>query len=391
MDRTIHTAILIHLAREWRVFHRRDLIRALAATIPEGWAILAVNRPITLDVTLVREPKRLFREARRREPQQLGPRLYLCTPRQISHELIADRIPGMPSVNRRLVHRQLRQALTGLFPSARSTIDWLYSPMQMWVSGSRPGGKLVYECYDEYGMRHDGSIRSRFQAKEKTLLARADLAFVTAEILAHRRNHLARRIAYLPNGVTAEFLTARPAQRPAATRTPPCIGYLGNLRSEIDHDLLAALVSGNTQWKFVFVGPVEKGRFSARLSAFPNVEFLGPRPHEQLPNVLQAFDVGLVPFILNDFTAAINPLKAYEYMAAGVPIVASDLPELRKFRDSIRLVPNTAEAFTRAIARTLAEDRKILGEKLIAIARDYTWDAICKNIVVPELTKLAES
>ena len=149
--------------------------------------------------------------------------------------------------------------------------------------------------------------------------------------------------------------------------------------------MLEPLFSKRSDWHLVFIGPVQRESLIQRLRSLPNVHFLGRRPHENLPGLLTRFDVGLIPIVINGFTRALSPLKLFEYMGAGVPIVSTDFEELRQFRSLIKLTPNDACAFERAIEETLAEDRGILSRRLHAEARNHTWGAVNRDRVVPVL------
>ena len=117
----------------------------------------------------------------------------------------------------------------------------------------------------------------------------------------------------------------------------------------------------------------------------PNVHFLGPRRHESLPGVLERFDVGLIPIVINEFTRPLTPLKFFEYLGAGVPMVSTSFRELEQFRHLIRLVPNEPDAFEAAIQQTLDEDRAALSRKLRREAELHTWDVVNRESVVPVL------
>ena len=386
----IDTLLIIHASREYHTFHRRPLIEALADALPERWAMLCVDRPLTLDAPARKSFRWCLDAWRERRPRQITPKLFLFRPVQLAHELIADRIFGLAQSNRLLLRRQLCRVIDELFSDVEQVISWISDPVQQWAWELLPDEKTVYECYDEYGINPDGSPRPRVQRKELRALARADVTFITAENMASHRRLLTKRIVYLPNGVPTTFITASSSHRSTIEHhLPPCIGYLGNLRQEVDIPLLEGLARENPQWEFVFIGPVQKAEFRRRLGRLSNVRFTGTQPHDSLPHVLQQVDVGLIPFQRNEFTRVLNPLKTYEYMAAGVPIVASNLPELRRFSHLIRFVENTPQAFAEAIRRVLAADRETLRQQLIETARQYTWENICRGVVVPELRQLA--
>jgi glycosyltransferase involved in cell wall biosynthesis len=116
-----------------------------------------------------------------------------------------------------------------------------------------------------------------------------------------------------------------------------------------------------------------------------NVHFLGPRPHKDLPSLLGRLDVGLMPFVVNDFSRPLVPLKLYEYMAAGLPVVSTKLPNLAPYRSLIRLSAQDVDSFGVAITETLALDRADQAQKLRAAAQKYTWTKINEEYVVPVL------
>lgn len=387
----IHTLIIIHLARQWDVFHRRFLIHALAAALPRGWAVLAVNRPLTCEVTPIKYPRRLVRELPHRVPRRLAPSLYLYTPWQPLHEITAARLPGMTRLNRRVLRRQLRRIAEKIFPGVKHMFSWIYHPNQHWTWKIHPEAQTIYECFDDNARHPNGVPRADMWQRELRLLADTDLAFFTADLLAESRSPRVHRGCYLPNGVPAFMLEGDDtgtADRSGAAGIQ--VGYLGNWYEFMATELLHGLCRDNPQWNFVFAGPVKQRTAIQELQRLPNVTFRGPLPYDHVPAFIRGLDVALIPFVLNDYVRATNPLKTYEYMAAGVPIVASALPELQRFSDIICITENTPQAFAAAITAILKDKRNELSPKLIATAREYTWEAICRKVVLPELLRLAD-
>src|SRR5262249_3763755 len=129
-------------------------------------------------------------------------------------------------------------------------------------------------------------------------------------------------------------IPAYPRPRELDGLTGPIIGYSGNLSDRVDIDLLDAVVRARPDWSFVFVGSAHLDRSALRLQQQPNAHFVGPKPYEQALALMQHFDVALIPHVDNEMTQSMNPLKAYVYVALGVPIVAtpvSNLDELAEF------------------------------------------------------------
>src|SRR5581483_11483704 len=123
-------------------------------------------------------------------------------------------------------------------------------------------------------------------------------------------------------------------------------------------------------WSFVLVGPI--GIDTSSVRGLRNVRLLGPRPYADLPAYLAAMDIALIPFKHNEVSFHADPIKAYEYLAAGVPIVASDLPALRRLAHVIRLA-DSREAFLKAIEAALAEGRQARRAERQAEAAQHSW------------------
>jgi glycosyltransferase involved in cell wall biosynthesis len=153
----------------------------------------------------------------------------------------------------------------------------------------------------------------------------------------------------------------------------------------LEFDLLESLFQKRADWHFVLVGPIQDEKLVRGLRRLPNVHFLGTRPHEALPGVLRRFDVGLIPITINGFTQWLSPLKLFEYLGAGVPVVSTNFQELDEFRSLIDLVPNDAGSFESAIQATLTQDRDHLKKRLQSEARRHTWDVINRERIVPVL------
>ncbi len=244
----------------------------------------------------------------------------------------------------------------------------------------------VYHCYDEYNYDSNGDFLPRRWAVEQAVLQSADVTFVTSSVLISRRAHLARRLEMLPNGMPEFFLTPDVGTDDVIAATPkPRLGYVGNIFPLIDFAMLAAVMQRRPEWHLVMVGPIHRTADVSLLRSLPNVHFVGPRPHEQLPSVMRYFDVGLIPMIINGFTKPLTPLKLFEYMACGVPVVSTKFPELEQYASDIELVDCSSGAFEEAIARTLRRDRSHTATRLREIARTRTWTAINREFVVPIL------
>jgi len=382
----IDTVLLIHVPSIWETTNRRYAFRALAETLPPHVAVICVDRPVDFFVAPIKRPRRFLSGIWRLGDFAVGERLRVIRPRLLLHEIPAARVPGVTAINRVLLRRQLQNVIRRRFPGARHVIQWIHGPAQRWVYDVFPDAGRVYHCYDEYTCSNDGRFHPDRWEREKRVIQEADITFITSELLKHRREKIARRLALIPNGVPEFFFEHHPIGTDPIDQIPhPRIGYLGNVFALLDYDLLREICVQRPDWQMVFVGPIYSEALVQDLRGLPNAHFVGPRPHEELPAILQRFDVGLMPFLINDFTRPLVPLKLYEYLAVGVPVVSTDLPNLDTFRSLIRLVPNEVGAFEAAIAQELTRDRTGIAARLREAARAFTWPRINKEYVIPVL------
>jgi glycosyltransferase involved in cell wall biosynthesis len=232
-----------------------------------------------------------------------------------------------------------------------------------------PKARAVYRMCDETAAFPD-TPRS-FAAIEREVLARVDVVIATARTLEERaRRAGARQVVYLPNACDPEPFAppARPDPDLAALGRPLAI-YAGALDHWFDAELLAETARRLPHWRFALIGPGRGGSGTA-----PNLHRLGPRPSTELPACFAAADAGIVPFRLTPMTHAIHPIKVYEYLAAGLPVVATPMAETAAMQAPITLAADPA-AFAAALeaTRSVADGGSARAAR-ISFARRNTWD-----------------
>ena len=153
----------------------------------------------------------------------------------------------------------------------------------------------------------------------------------------------------------------------------PIIGFHGLLADWVDFELIKKVAEHFSQGSVVLVGKVaaDAEKHASVLDGVPNVHFLGRKPYGELPAYCKAFDVALNPFVVNELTLAANPLKVREYLAAGLPVVSTDIPECRVLPDC--LIGTDHADFIAKIESALADPkpREVISD---AIAHE-SWDA----------------
>ena len=206
-----------------------------------------------------------------------------------------------------------------------------------------------------------------------------DAVVATAGILTHSKRPASGRVYHLPQGVNYEhFATPRPRPADLGALPRPIIGFAGAFYDRCDFQLLRRLADANPRGSLVLVGPVIDDPAPIRR---PTVHLLGPRPYRELPAYVQAFDVGIVPYVLNEETVAVDPLKLLEYLAAGVPVVCTALPEARKYEGAVMIAADR-EAFVEAALAGAAEVADgAARERRQAPARRHGWARRAKRFI----------
>lgn len=278
-----------------------------------------------------------------------------------------------------LVRRQWRTFPARLALAARAEAEawdvlWIADPLAGPVADLVPHRALVYECVDDHaGFWEAQGLAQAVRAAEAALARRAARVVATAPALVERLAALNARTAHVGNGVElARFAGVEGGEGPV-------VGFYGMLGEWVDRALLAELARRRPDWRFVLVGPVAAPLEG--LDTCPNVRLVPPVPYEDLPGWLTGAAVWLVPFRDSALTRAVDPLKAYEYLAAGRRVVAAPLPALEPLGALVDRAEGV-EAWEAAIAAAIARGPATGAERAAILdrlaARD--WGAIAGRL-----------
>lgn len=207
----------------------------------------------------------------------------------------------------------------------------------------------------------------------------ADIVLTTSDKLFELASSINPRCYLIPNGCDYEHFSNRIHGRPAeiANLTGPIIGYIGVVATWVDVELIARVADSNPDCNVVVVGPLYN---VSDVPQRPNIHWLGFKNYEQLPAFAQSFDIGLVPFRVSSMTDAVNPIKMWEYMATGMPIVTTDMPEARKYGDLVYVSANVDE-FIINVGRAIAEYAPEMRERRIQLAQENSWKVRATHII----------
>ncbi len=265
--------------------------------------------------------------------------------------------------------RQCGAALRSLAPGRRPILV-TGSPPSAGVVGRLGEVASIYFCMDDYA--HLPNVSAGMLAPlEREMLAKVDCVVATARRLSETKIPRSGRVHLLPQGVNFDHFATRHPHPPELKTLPrPIIGFAGSVSDCCDLGLIASLADSNAEGSIVLVGPVTT---DVRRLRRPSVHLLGPRPYARLPAYVQSFDVAIIPYILNDWTRSVDPLKLLEYLAAGVPVVSTAIPEAYKYREVISIA-ETSEQFLGLVREILMNGYNARSQLARAVAKENTWE-----------------
>lgn len=259
-----------------------------------------------------------------------------------------------------------------------SAAAWIYDTEAAEYLNAFTNTVVVYDCVDDHAQqagvdRNPGRVRE----EENKILQRADLVTVTSKRLYELKKNKNKNVQLVLNAGDVElFKTLTPSPSPLSRRgARPVLGTVGALDSyKVDFELLEKLAKARPKWSIVLIGNpiVDKDREQLeRLASLPNIKWLGEIERTKVPAYVKDFDVCLIPYRLSAYNEASFPLKFWEFMATGKPIVVSGLPELREYEGLIEYA-KSAEEFIQKCEEALKNPGQT--EERVLLAQEHTWE-----------------
>ena len=240
--------------------------------------------------------------------------------------------------NQKFLIRQVKKAMRKL--DFKNPINMVFNPAAGLLAGKLGESELIYYCVDEY-TAFTGAA-SGLREIEEDLFRKADLVIVSAEKLFETKQHFNKNTFVIRHGTDWKHFRK---SLDSATKIPdeianlpkPIIGFHGLLADWVDFDLIKKTAEHFSEGSVVLIGKiaVDAEKKIKILDDVKNIHFLGRKPYAELPNYCKGFDVALNPFEINELTLAANPLKVREYLAAGLQVVSTDIPEVRILKDCL--------------------------------------------------------
>lgn len=354
---------------------KQQIMHRLAATN----RILYVEEPVTMLAPL--KVTALWWRWRALLPRlrQVEPGLWTLTPPPLVP--FGNVRPSVNRLNQWWLAQYVRWAVRRL--GLRDYLLWTYLPTSVALVDRLDPAALVYHCVDEHSAFPGFVDPDVVRAYDDALTRRADLVITTAENLRASRaalnphtHHVANAADVAHFGRALDPALALPADIAAIPR--PRIGVIGVHDERLDEAAVEAIALADPAWHVVMVGPIREGDVDeARLRPLPNVHLLGGKPLAELPAYLKALDVALIPYKLNELSRNIFPLKLFEYLAGGVPVVSAALPELAPYADVVALAARPRDypaLVSRALADLAGPRAAAARDERARLAADNTWD-----------------
>lgn len=357
------------------IWTNRQYVMSLIPEIDGSARVLYVDPPRFVGTTI-----------RSREPSPPAGvsvlRTWLPLPNRVTRRILGRRLDAL---------NMLRVAGSKELGVEGQRVLWTYSPLTLPVlplilRRIRPD-VLVYDVVDDYSaMIHYQSIMGEegLRAADSQLTRLADRVFVSSIPLLSQRRALNASCIYVGNACDVGAFGAVRAgvpDHPALVEIPePRIGFHGALtRDKLDVDLIAALALQRPEWSFVFAGPELEPTLRERTGQFSNVYIVPRIPREEAPRFVGGLNVGFLPYVRSGYTASMNPLKMYEFLSAGLPVVSRRLPFVGsdEVKPQAGVIP--AETVSEFIAGITDALLGVVGPPELATLAEFDWKEKAKR------------
>jgi glycosyltransferase involved in cell wall biosynthesis len=315
----------------------------------------AGNRVLYIENTGVRSPglkdfsrvtarlKRWWKAFRSSGARAVAPNLHVCSPLVMPpfgsrFRRVLNRGIFLPAIKR--AARQLKM---------RDPIIWTYLPTDtacdlIKLLRDKESAIVYYVGADFDQLVPD---LDRLRKAERAVIDLSDVIITNCSTLTNRYSPMHKRVHTFPFGVDLSAFQSEKEESEISRRAlhllskveelkRPVIGYVGGLHRHVDFSLLAESAKAKPDWSWVFVGPVQSP--VGELENLPNVHFAGQQPHEELVHFVRRFDVCIVPYLNNAFTATVVPVKLNEYLAVGKPVVSTSIPMVCEFNEKHKVI-----------------------------------------------------
>jgi glycosyltransferase involved in cell wall biosynthesis len=366
---------------EWDIFNRREFILEMAK-VNSDCKVVAINRPAALIPNIFRRGKaRSVFNALFSKGCQDVEGVRLIRPFTIFHDLIGARFNNGQGnfIQRIFIDRALKYS--GINPKPDDeVVIWLYEQTQWQFSNLLRYNKktIVWEIFDDYRLTAQGNPRKLWIDCEPSMLKKSNHIFTLTESIKAKYHLKHNRIDVMGNGYPSNYFYPR-VEIPCDVKnvSGPIAMYLGTVRDWIDFGLLKILVKDNSAISFVFIGPVIDNvrHLMKEMSSLPNFHYLGPKSRQEVPLYMSVASVAIIPYLANDFTASVKPIKLYEFLACGTPVVTTTSADI-KTEPGALYVANQSN-FSEQMNLAILDANK---DRCVEMSSPWSWASVAKFV-----------
>ena len=348
---------------------KTHLMRVLSKDNRILWINAIANR---MPTTSSKDVSRIFKKLKSfTEPvREVEPNIFVLSPLAIP----AYGSAAVRNFNEKFLALQVKKAMRKL--NFKTPVNMIFNPAAGLLAGKIGEESLVYYCVDDY-TAFTGAAKG-LREIEENLFRKADLVIVSAEKLFENKKHFNENTFIIRHGVDFKHFSKALDEN---TQIPdeikdlpkPIIGFHGLLADWVDYDLIVEISKHFKSGSIVLIGKttVDAEKVIGKVQNLPNVHLLGRKPYADLPTFCKGFDVALNPFAINDLTLAANPLKVREYLAAGLEVVSTAIPEVEIM--NICRIGRTTDEFIAEIEKALENPRP--KSEISEAIRAESWEA----------------
>lgn len=355
--------------------------------------ILIVDRPISLPEILlkkrcwrVKDGKKIFRTVGK-SLTQVSDKIYVLDifSFELLNPIILRRRWWDYVFKKSSIIKTIKETIAHL--NFTNIVLFIWSPFSTGVIGNLNESLIVFDALDNW-VKHPDAQNARKQASlgYKTVKERADLIFTNSQALKDFMENPRKNVLFIPNGVdTTFFQPNHNREYPADIRQiqRPIIGFAGKMSKRINTDLVSFLATEMPDVSFVFIGPILNKKWIRPLFRRQNIHFLGDKHYSFLPKYINSFDLCIIPYNVGALDVDGDPIKLYEYLACGKPVVTTKIGGVEAFNEVIRIA-DTKEDFLKCLQTFLSSLKagNVSREELRrAILPEHLWKTKADNMI----------
>ncbi len=271
--------------------------------------------------------------------------------------------------NAKWAKKRIRQAMKRLNMHQPVVVNAFQPFLGAHLAGAFDEKKLIYYCYDQISEALWLGRHGKYM--EEQLMRKADQVVTSSPALEEIKRPYCRQITTVTNGVDFPVFAKYQGKlrQHVGLKT---IGYTGSLDERFDIGMMEAVVRLCPEFEFRFVGRVSNESVKLQLSSYDNVKFEPPVSPDEVPAIMRQMNVGIIPYLQNELTRFVYPLKINEFLAMGIPVVMTPFARLDEF-DGLIYPAADAETFAKALRVAVSEGDEALVQARIAKARSNSW------------------